>query len=180
MFYIIPVPSKSLYKLLDCVQRLIEIGDDVIDMLSADGQADRVAADAYIGKLRIGELAVGRGGRVDYKALDIGDIGQQREDLQMIDELEGLLLAALNVEGEDRCAAVGEVLLIQGVIGVIGQAGVVDLLHLGVVGQELDDLLVFSLWRSRRRESVSVPCSSTHALNGLMQPPRSRRITART
>ena len=39
-------------------------------MLSADGQADRVAADAYIGKLRIGELAVGRGGRVDYKALD--------------------------------------------------------------------------------------------------------------
>ena len=64
MFYIIPVPSKSLYKLLDCVQRLIEIGDDVIDMLSADGQADRVAADAYIGKLRIGELAVGRGGRV--------------------------------------------------------------------------------------------------------------------
>ena len=29
VFYIIPVPSKSLYKLLDCVQRLIEIGDDV-------------------------------------------------------------------------------------------------------------------------------------------------------
>ena len=83
---------------------------------------------------------MGRGGRVDYKALDIGDIGQQREDLQMIDELEGLLLAALNVEGEDRCAAVGEVLLIQGVVGVIGQAGVIDLLHLGVVGQELDDL----------------------------------------
>ena len=83
---------------------------------------------------------MGRGGRVDYKALDIGDIGQQREDLQMIDELEGLLLAALDVEGEDRRAAVGEVLLIQGVVGVIGQAGVVDLLHLGVVGQELDDL----------------------------------------
>ena len=83
---------------------------------------------------------MGRGGRVDYKALDIGDIGQQREDLQMIDELEGLLLAALNVEGEDRRAAVGEILLIQGVVGVVGQAGVVDLLHLGMVGQELDDL----------------------------------------
>ena len=117
MFYIIPVPSKSLYKLLDSVKSLCQIGDDVVDVLGADGQADCVVADAYIGKLRIGELAVGRGGRVDYKALDIGDIGQQREDLQMIDELEGLLLAALDVEGEDRCAAVGEVLLIQGVSG---------------------------------------------------------------
>ena len=106
MFYIIPVPSKSLYILLDSVKSLCQIGDDVVDVLGADRQADRVAADAYIGKLRIGELAVGRGGRVDYKALDIGDIGQQREDLQMIDELEGLLLAALNVEGEDRCARV--------------------------------------------------------------------------
>ena len=125
---------------LDCVQRLIEIGDDVIDVLGADGQTDRVAADAYIGKLRIGELAVGRGGRVDHKALDIGDIGQQREDLQMIDERKGLLLAALDVEGKDGRAAVGEVLLIQGVVGVVGQAGVVDLLHLGVVGQELNDL----------------------------------------
>ena len=141
MFYIIPISSKSLYKLLDCVQRLIEISDDVIDMLGADRQADRVAADAYIGKLRIGELAVGRGGRVDYKALDIGDIGQQRKDLQMIDELEGLLLATLDVEGEDRRAAVGEVLLIQGVVGVIRQRGMVDLLDLGMVGQERDDLL---------------------------------------
>ena len=82
MFYIIPVPSKSLYKLLDSVKSLCQVGDDVVDVLGADRQADRVAADAYIGKLRIGELAVGRGGRVDYKALDIGDISQQREDLR--------------------------------------------------------------------------------------------------
>ena len=77
VFYRIPVPSKSLYRLLDSVKSLCQIGDDVVDVLGADGQADRVAADAHIGKLRIGELAVGRGGRVDYKALDIGDIGQQ-------------------------------------------------------------------------------------------------------
>ena len=65
---------------------------------------------------------MGRGGRVDYKALYIGDIGQQRENLQMIDELEGLLLAALDVEGEDRRAAVGEVLLSTG-RGRGGRAG---------------------------------------------------------
>ena len=69
VFYRIPVPSKSLYKLLDSVKSLRQVGDDVVDVLGADGQADRVAADAYIGKLRIGELAVGRGGRVDTRLL---------------------------------------------------------------------------------------------------------------
>ena len=33
--------------------------------------------------------------------------------------------------------AIGEVLLVQGVVGVVRQAGVVDLLHLGVMGQKL-------------------------------------------
>ena len=34
---VIPVPSKSLYKLLDSVKSLCQIGDDVIDVLGADG-----------------------------------------------------------------------------------------------------------------------------------------------
>ena len=38
-------------------------------------------------------------------------------------------------------AAVGEILLVQGVIRVIGQRGVVDLLHLRMVCQEFDHLL---------------------------------------
>ena len=36
VFYRIPVPSKSLYKLLDSVKSLCQIGDDVVDMLGAD------------------------------------------------------------------------------------------------------------------------------------------------
>lgn len=84
---------------------------------------------------------MGGGGRVDDQALHVGNVGQQREDLQMVDEFKGFLLAALDVEGEDGCTAIGEVLLVQGVVGVVRQAGVVDLLHLGVMGQVLHDLL---------------------------------------
>ena len=78
---------------------------------------------------------------MDDQTLDVSHICQQREDLQVVDELECFLTAALDVEGEDGSAAVGEVLLIQGVVGVIRQRGMVDLLDLGMVGQELDDLL---------------------------------------
>ena len=45
MFYRIPVPSKRLYKLLDSVKSLCQIGDDVVGMLSAEiqGAALRLA-----------------------------------------------------------------------------------------------------------------------------------------
>ncbi len=59
----------------------------------------------------------------------------------MIDELPGGLLAALNLKGEDRSAAVGEVLLIELVIGVLRQARVVRLGDVAVTSQELNDLL---------------------------------------
>ena len=118
-----------------------QIGKDIINVLGADGQADGVLVDLLLGQLGIGQLAVSGGGRVDDKALHVRYVGQQREDLQVVDELECFLTAALDVEGEDGSAAVGEVLLIQGVVGVVRQAGVVDLLHLGVMGQVLHDLL---------------------------------------
>ena len=83
-----------------------------------------------------------RGGcRVNGQALHVGDIGEQRENLQVVDEFPGRFLAALNLEREDRGAAVGEVTLVELVVGVVGQARVVHGSHVRVVSQELDDLL---------------------------------------
>ena len=53
---------------------------------------------------------------------------------------KGFLAAALDVKGKDGSAAVGEILLVQGVIGVIRQRGMVDLFDLRMVGKELHDL----------------------------------------
>ena len=166
-------------QLLDSREALLQVGDDVVDVLCADGQADGVGLDALIQQLLCGQLGMGGGGGMDHQALDVRHVGQQGEDLQIIDELMGLLLAALDLEGEDGSAAVGEVLLVQGVVGMIRQAGVVDLFHQGMVGQVLHDLLGVLRMALRRRDRVSVPCSSRKAAKGEMVAPVSRSRMAR-
>ena len=55
-------------------------------MLRADGQTDGVRADALIEQLLRRELGMRRRGRVDNEALDVRHVGQQGEDLQVVDE----------------------------------------------------------------------------------------------
>ena len=67
----------------DSCEACLEVGDDVVDVLGADGQADGVLADLLLGQLLIGQLAVSGGSRMDDQTLDVGHICQQREDLQV-------------------------------------------------------------------------------------------------
>ena len=83
---------------------------------------------------------------MDDKGLYVSHVGQQGENFQIVYKLVGLRLPALDLKGKDGCAAVGEILLIQGVVRMLRQAGVVDLLHLGMVGQILHHFFgVFSV-----------------------------------
>ena len=97
-----PAPSLAA----DGCETGFEVGDDIVDVLGADGQADGVLIDLLLGQLLVVQLAVGGGSRVDDKALYVGDIGQKGEDLQVVDELEGFLTAALDIKGKDGSAAV--------------------------------------------------------------------------
>ena len=58
----------------------------------------------------------------------------------MVDEGVRFLLTALDLKCEDAAAAVREILLIQRVIGMIGQRRMVDLGDLRMILQVLDDL----------------------------------------
>ena len=58
----------------------------------------------------------------------------------MVHKPEGLFPAALDLDGEDGSAALGEVFLIQGMVRMVRQTGVVHLFHHGVMGQELHHL----------------------------------------
>ena len=49
----------------DGCEASLQISDDIIDVLSTDGQADGVLIDLLFGQLLIVQLAVGGGGRVD-------------------------------------------------------------------------------------------------------------------
>jgi hypothetical protein len=55
---------------------------------------------------------------VNDQTLDIGDIRQQREYLEMIDKRERLLLTALDLKRKDRACSIGEITLVEVVVGV--------------------------------------------------------------
>ena len=80
---------------------LSEILDDVVDMLGADGETDGRRSDVLFGQFLGRELRVGGGVRMNYEALDVGYICQQREDLQRIDKLPRFLLPTFDLERED-------------------------------------------------------------------------------
>jgi hypothetical protein len=67
-------------------QRLVEIGQDVVDVLDPDAESDIVLAHATGRLLARVELRLGRGRGVDGGAAGVTDIGGMVEQLQRIDE----------------------------------------------------------------------------------------------
>ena len=94
----------------DGCEASLEVGDDIVDVLGADGQADGVLVDLLLGQLLIGQLAVSGGSRMDDQTLDVGHICQQGEDLQVVDELECFLTASLDVEVKMEAPPLGKYL----------------------------------------------------------------------
>ena len=131
LFYLLCFERNTLLVLqgLHSVEAVLQIPDDVVDILGADGEADRVLSDLLLLQLLCREFCMGRGCRMYHQALHICHVGKEGEYLQGIDEGKGLLLAALDVEREDGACPVREVLLIQGVIRMIRKRRMVDLLH---------------------------------------------------
>ena len=159
-FYaVIPIESQGvLAQVALLVQRgegLLQIPNDILGVLGTDGKTDRGGRDVLLGELLGRELGVRGGSRVHDERLDVGHVGEQREHLQMIDELPSCLLATLNLKGKDRGTATGEVLLIELVIGVLRQARVVHLGDVAVTSQELNDLLgVLDMTVNAQRQSL--------------------------
>lgn len=56
-------------KLLDCCKGFIQRGNDVFDILNADGEANGIGLDVLLQELFFGKLAVGGGSRMDDQGL---------------------------------------------------------------------------------------------------------------
>ena len=54
---------------------LVEVGEDVADVLGADGEANHLGRDAGVGLLLDGELRVGGGGGMDDEGFGVADVG---------------------------------------------------------------------------------------------------------
>ena len=77
---------------------------------------------------------------MDDEGLHVGDVGEEAEDLEMVDEFLRRLSAALDLEREDGDAAVGEIFLVERVIRMIRERGMVDLRDVRVLREVVDDL----------------------------------------
>jgi len=82
-------------------QGLIQIGCQVGRVFETERQAHHVVRHAGGGPLLAGELGVGGAGRVDDERFGVADVGEEREELQGVDEFPPRLKAALDAEGED-------------------------------------------------------------------------------
>lgn len=112
-FYaVIPIESQGvLAQVALLVQRgegLLQIPNDILGVLGTDGKTDRGGRDVLLGELLSRELGVRGGSRVYDERLDVGHVGEQREHLQVIDELPCSLLAALDLKGKDRAPPRGK------------------------------------------------------------------------
>src|SRR5205814_3020252 len=88
-------------------QGLIEIGDDVLDVLEADADADQPVADAG-GAPRFGiELPVRGRRRVAHEGLDAAEAGADPGQLERVAEPDGGVDAACDLEGEHAPEALG-------------------------------------------------------------------------
>ena len=112
------------------LQRLLDVGDDVVHVFDADGEADEVGSDAGLAELLVGELTMGVAGWMEDTAAGIGYVGDDADELQTVHKADGILARSLQSEGNNAARAVWQVLLAEDVIGVVGQAAVVDPRHL--------------------------------------------------
>ena len=117
-FYaVIPIESQGvLAQVALLVQRgegLLQIPNDVLGVLGTDGKTDGVWFDSLIQQFFLGALAVRGGCRMDYQRFYIGNVSQQGEQFQIVDEIFCFLCIALDFEGEDGTAAVREVFCVQ-------------------------------------------------------------------
>ena len=105
--------------LLHCLECLVEIPDDVVDMLRTDGEADCGAFDTGVQQLLLCHLRMCRACRMDDERFDIGNVCKQGENLEVVDEFLRLFFSALDFKCKDGDTSVGEVFLVKLMVWMI-------------------------------------------------------------
>ena len=106
----------KFHSLLYCLECLIQVLNNIVDILGTNGKTDGIRFDSLIQKFFFCTLAVCGGRRVDDQRFHICYVSEQREQLQVIDEVFCFLCISLDFEGEDRTASVREIFLIKSLL----------------------------------------------------------------
>jgi hypothetical protein len=82
-------------------KRAIQVGNQVIDILDADGQPDQRVADAELRPLFGRDTGVRHDRRVIDETLNAPEAFRQRKHLAALEETPGVAEVALDKEGDD-------------------------------------------------------------------------------
>ena len=97
--------------LSDFFQGLGQVGDDVVGVFDADGEADQVGGDPGCEELLVAQLAVGVARRMEDAGTGVGDMGGDGDEGERIHEAGRILPASLETERQHAADPVREVFL---------------------------------------------------------------------
>src|ERR1700676_4602721 len=120
-------------------QRLIEIGDDVVDVLDPDAEPDHFRPDAGFFLLLGRHLPVRRRGRVAGERFGVPHIDQPLEQTERVVKILARRKAAGDAEGQQRTGAAAEIFVGQNMILIVSKTGIIDPVDARVVAQKFGD-----------------------------------------
>jgi len=123
---------------VSCLKSLFQVRNNIVDMLGSDGKTDRVRLDPLIEQFLRTKLGVCRAGRMDDQGFHIRHIGKQRENLEFVDEGFCSVRITFDFKGENRTGSVGVILLIQYMVGMAPECGMVHRFDLRVLREIVD------------------------------------------
>src|SRR5204862_91989 len=97
-----PRMTSAVKKTMALLERVFQLGDEVVDVLDADRQAHQAFVDAELGAHVLGQRGVGHDRRVLDEALDAAQALGEGEQLAALEEPPGALQPALAGDGADR------------------------------------------------------------------------------
>lgn len=110
----------------DSPQRLIDVGEDVVDVLDADRKADELRGDATGDLLFGAELTVSRAGRMNGESLGITKVCEVGDEPEGVDEFCTLSCTTLDAEDNDGTSEPLEIALVLGELRVVFEARKTD------------------------------------------------------
>ena len=101
---------------------LVEVGEDVVDVLDADAEANEFGGDAAFHLLLDVELTVGGGGWVNSQGFGVANVGDVGVEFERLDEFFAGFGSAFDAKDDHGASFASEVLFVLGELGVVFEA----------------------------------------------------------
>ena len=144
-FYLLLIESN-----LGCLERLVDVGNNVLHLLDAYGEADEIGGDPCRNLLLRRQLLVGRGSGMNDQRLGVTDVGQVRQELHAIDKFLACLHTTPDAETDDRPSPLGKILFRTTMVLMAGKTRIVDQLTRGDFSSHSATIWAFSTCRGIR------------------------------